>query len=384
MLKKAAAVFVVCVGLATWMSCGTTLSHFVYAATPASNQIFAYREDPNSGILTALTGSPFQASGQGIEAIAIHPSKKFLFGVNSLSNDISLFSILPKGGIIETTPAGGRTSVNPASVPRFLAIDPTGSLMYIGNVGSSNISAFSIDSGSGALTQVAKSNNCAGSPFPIGITPLNMALSPSGKTLYVTGGGNGQFGVIQIFDVTAVASGCMTPIPGPQIAPGRSPVGLAIDPTGSFLYTANKTDNTVSGYTINPDGSLTSISGFPVSGPLAGPEALLIDPSGKFLYVANAISNSPNVGSNLAAFSISSSSSTQGGGALTLLGNSPFGTASQPSFIASDPNGKYLFVGNQASPIAIQSFSLTVSNGTLTSVASYSIGNTPTSIVVLQ
>ncbi len=378
MSKKAAAVFVVCVGLATWMSCGTTVSHFVYAATPASNQIFAYREDPGSGILTALTGSPFQASGQGIEAIAIHPSKKFLFGVNSLSNDISIFSILPQGGITEVTPAGGRTSVNPASVPRFLAIDPTGSLMFIANVGSNNISVFSIDPTSGAVTQLP------GSPYPIGMTPLNMALSPSGKTLYVTGGGNGAFGIIQIFDVTGVTNGTMTPIPGPQIAPGRSPVGLAVDPTGSFLYTANKTDNTVSGYTINADGSLTSISGFPVSGPLAGPEALLIDPSGKFLYVANAISNSPNVGSNLAAFSISGSGSTQGGGALTLLGNSPFGTASQPSFIASDPNGKYLFVGNQASPIAIQSFSLTVSNGTLTSVASYSIGNTPTSIVVLQ
>ena len=378
MLKKAAAVFVVCVGLATWISCGTTVSHFVYAATPASNQIFAYREDPNSGVLTALAGSPFRASGQGIEAIAIHPSKKFLFGINSLTNDISFFSISAQGGITEVTPPGGRTSVSPASVPRFMAIDPTGSLMYIANVGSNNISVFSIDPTSGAVTQLQ------GSPYPIGMTPLNMALSPSGKTLYVTGGGNGAFGIVQIFDVTGVTNGTMTPIPGPQIAPGRSPVGLAIDPTGSFLYTANKTDNTVSGYAINPDGSLASIPGFPVSGPLAGPEALLIDPSGKFLYVANAISNSSNVGSNLAAFSISGSGSTQGGGALTLLGNSPFGTASQPSFIASDPNGKFLFVGNQASPIAIQSFSLTISNGTLTSVASYSIGNTPTSIAVLQ
>jgi 6-phosphogluconolactonase len=378
MLKKAAAVFVVCVGLATWISCGIMVNHFVYAATPASNQILAYREDPNSGVLTALAGSPFEASGQGIEAIAVHPSKKFLYGVNSLSNDISLFSISTVGVIAEDIPAGGRTSVSPATVPRFLAIDPTGSLMYIANVGSNNISVFSIDPTSGTATQLP------GSPFPIGITPLNMALSPSGQTLYVTGGGSGNFGVIEIFDVTGVTGGTVTPIPGPQIAPGRSPVGLAIDPTGSFLYTANKIDNTVSGYTINSDGSLTSIPGFPVSGPLAGPQALLIDPSGKFLYVANAISNSPNVASNLSAFSISSSGSTQGGGALTLLGNSPFGTASQPSFIASDPNGKYLFVGNQAGAISIQSFSLTPSNGTLTSVALYPIGSTPTSIAVLQ
>jgi len=98
---------------------------------------------------------------------------------------------------------------------------------------------------------------------------------------------------------------------------------------------------------------------------------MLIDNSGKYLYVANGLSN------NLTALSISS------GGALTLLGNSPFGTASQPNFIASDPSGKHLFVGNQVGP-AIESFRLDTGTGTLTSVASYSVGNVPSSIVVGQ
>jgi len=198
------------------------------------------------------------------------------------------------------------------------------------------------------------------------MTPLNMALLPSGNALYVTGGGSGPQGIIQIF---TLSSGVLHPIPGPANPPGRSPVGLVIDATGSFLYTANSQDNTVSGFSIAADGSLTQISGFPISGTLAGPDALLIDKSGKFLYVANGGSN------NLAAFSIGS------GGALNLLGNSPFGTASQPNFIASDPTGRYIFVGNQVSPV-IQSFNLNPGTGTLTSVASYSVGNTPSSIVV--
>jgi 6-phosphogluconolactonase len=96
---------------------------------------------------------------------------------------------------------------------------------------------------------------------------------------------------------------------------------------------------------------------------------LLIDKSGKYLYVANQGSG------NASAYSIGSD------GGLTLLTTSPFATGSQPSFIASDSSGKYLFVGNQSSPV-IQSFSLDTGSGTLTSIGSYSVPATPTSIVI--
>jgi len=95
-----------------------------------------------------------------------------------------------------------------------------------------------------------------------------------------------------------------------------------------------------------------------------------VDNSGKYLFVANEGSN------NVAGYSIDSD------GGLTILTNSPFGTNSQPSFIASDPGGNYLFVGNQASGAMIQSFNLATSSGTLTTVQSYSVGNAPTSIAV--
>jgi len=243
MLKKAAALLVVCVSVATWVSCGTTVSHFVYASTPASNQIAAYREDPNSGVLTALAGSPFEA-GNGVEAIALHPTKKFLYAVNSFSSDISLFTVSTLGAITEMMP---RTPVTPGGTnPKFLAIDTAGSFLYVGNIGSNNISVFSIDASSGDLKEIS------GSPFPIGMTPLNMALAPNGNVLYVTGGGSGQQGIIQIFTLTA---GVLSPIAGPAVPPGRSPVGLVINSGGSILYTANRLDNTISGYSIATDGS---------------------------------------------------------------------------------------------------------------------------------
>jgi 6-phosphogluconolactonase (cycloisomerase 2 family) len=49
----------------------------------------------------------------------------------------------------------------------------------VANPGSSNISAFSIDSTSGALTQIS------GSPFDAGSNPVFVVLDASSKSLYV-------------------------------------------------------------------------------------------------------------------------------------------------------------------------------------------------------
>jgi 6-phosphogluconolactonase len=354
MLKKAAALFLVCASMAIWVSCGVTSSRYLYAAIPASNEIVVYREDPNSGILTQLAGSPITA-GPAVQSIVIHPSKKFLLAANAGEGDVSLFTISTTGGLNEVTP---RTVVGTA--PTLLAMDSAGTFLYVGNSGSLNISVFAINAGTAppTLTQVA------GSPFSIGMSPINIQVSPSGGFLYVTG--TGSPGFIEAFSLN---QGVPSVVSGTPFFTGTGPYGLAVASSGGFLYTANKLDNSISEFTINSDGSLTQFSNSPIGEQYSGPVALLIDKSGKYMYVANQGST------NLAAYSIGSD------GALTLLTNSPFATKAQPSVIATDSGGKYLFVGNQSSPV-VQSFSLDTSSGTLTSVNTYSLPGTPTSIAV--
>lgn len=358
MLKRVAALMVVCAGIATWMACTTgTSSHFVYATIPAANTVLAYREDPNSGVLTPLVGSPFTTgTSTAPQALLIHPSKKFLYVANSQENDISLFTIGGDGALTEVTPR----TVTGGTTPMLLAVDTAGSFLYVANAVSNSISVFAIDAGSGALSVVS------GSPYPIGISPISMKVVPSGNFLYV-GGGPGSAGLIEVFSVSA---GALSAI-GAFSTDGTSPYGLAIDPTGAYLYAANKDSNSIAEFTIDSTGGLTPISGSPVGETFTAPLALLIDPSGKFLYVANQGSN------NIAGYSIAS------GGALTVLTDSPYSVGNQPSSLAADPNGKYLFAGNQTSA-AIQVYSLDASAGTLGSLATYSTGNTATSIAVLQ
>jgi 6-phosphogluconolactonase len=358
MLKKAAAVLLVCASIAAWVGCGTTTSNFLFAAIPASNEIVIFREDPNSGALTQLAGSPITA-GQAVQSLALHPTKKYLYAANSgatPTGTVSLFDIGSTGALTEQTPR-----FNVGTAPTLLAMDSSGSFLYVGNSGSFDISVFSIDASSGKLMTVAQSGG--GATAPIGLSPLNMQLSPSGNTLFVTGQAIVGQGTIEAFPVSNGILGA--PVVS---ATGNAPYGLAIDSSGAHLYTANKIDNSVSAFSINSDNSLTLIS--TTGETFTGPVGLFIDKSGKYLYVANSQSSG-----NLAGFSIGSN------GDLTLLVNSPFATGSQPSFVTGDSAGKYLFVGNQSTPV-VQSFSLDPGTGTLTSVSSYSVPGTPTSIVI--
>ena len=246
-------------------------------------------------------------------------------------------------------------------------MDPAGSFLYVMNAGSSNISVFSIDSGSGALTQITNS------PSSIGLTPLNMQLSPSGSFLFVSvaGGTAGtNNGSVAAYSVNGGALSLL----GVTSTGGVNPYGLAIDPSGTYLYAANYGSNSISVFTIGSSGSLAEVQGSPIAAGYSGPITMTFDPSGKYLYVANQVSN------NVAAYSITSAGLPAA--LTTSTTTNAFGTESSPSFLVAEPSGKYLFVGNQGASAGIQEFS--VSNGSLTALSTYGVGNTPSSIAVLK
>ncbi|HVI09377.1 MAG TPA: beta-propeller fold lactonase family protein [Candidatus Binatia bacterium] len=366
MLEKVMALLLAVGAVGVCAGCGTTSSHYLYATVPNQNQVLAYREDPNSGVLTEITGSPY-AVGDGANSIVLHPSGNFAYVANpgQQENDISLFDINRNGGYLTEIPP--RTTVEPATLPEFLAMDPSGAFLYAADAGTYDISSFSIDSSSGALTPVS------GSPFLIGQSPLSIALTPGGNFLYVGIGGVGtRDGFIYGFSVNA---GVLTSI-GTFDSGGSNPNALAVDPTSSYLYVANSASNSVAIYTISSTGLLGPVSGSPLNDGYTTPNFLILDPAGKFLYVADQGSN------NVAAFTITNGLPT----ALTTSTTSnAYSTEKGPTVLAMDPNGKYLFVGNQGGGAGIQSFSIdTNSSITLTPLFTYGVGNTVSSIAVLQ
>ena len=359
MLQKALVMLFVVAGIAIGTGCGTTANQYVYATLPDANQVIAYREDPNSGVLTQIAGSPY-AVGDGVNSIVIHPSGKFLYTSNpgQGENDISLFTIGGNGTLIE----GSRTTVLPNTLPEILQMDPAGNFLYVANFGSNTISVFSIDSSTGALT--------FSSQVATGIAPQSMILSPSGNFLYVSLT-NQPYGFIEGF---SISSGVLTPI-APVNTDNPDPDALAIDPSGTHLYVANSSaSSSISIFTIDSAGGLAEVAGSPISDTYTNPLSLVLDPTGTYLYVANQGS------SNIAAYSIDTSTGLPAI-LTTTTTTGAFATESNPSYVVVDPSGKYLFVGNTGSGAGVQVFS--VAAGNLTAVQTYIVGNRASSIAVL-
>ena len=138
---------------------------FLYATISSSfmgtsTAVYAYSIDATSGALTTVSGSPFPAGENPVSA-AVDVSGRFLFVANNANtangNSVSAFSIDPNSGVL-TAVAGSPFATSP--FPLFVAVDPSGQYLYVGLDGSPGIAAFVIDQTTGGLAPMA------GAPFP--------------------------------------------------------------------------------------------------------------------------------------------------------------------------------------------------------------------------
>jgi len=275
-------------------------------ATLPVGSVSAYIIDAASGALTPVAGSPFPA-GTLSRSITVDPSGRFAYVANSMSNNVSAYTIdATSGALTAVTGSPFAAETGPASV----TVDPSGRFAYVANGdlgGSNNVSAYTIDAATGALTLVA------GSPFAAGTGPLSVTVDPSGKFAYVANSGFfGGASNVSAYTIDAT-SGALTPIAGSPFAAGTGPLSVTVDPSDRFVYVANFSSNNVSAYTIvATSGALTAVAGSPFAA-TPSPRSVTVDPSGQFAYVANLGSD------NVSAYTIDAAT-----GALTAVAGSPF------------------------------------------------------------
>jgi 6-phosphogluconolactonase (cycloisomerase 2 family) len=165
----------------------------------------------------------------------------------------------------------------PSGANLYLAIDPTDQFLFSSVADPpGGVAAFTIDSLTGALMQVA------GSPFRADpnstVQPGQIVVDASGKFVYVTLVQSSQ---VAGFSIT-MPGGALTPVPGSPFPAGNGP--LTLTAANEFLYVSNLMDETLSGYTIDfVTGMLTPLanSPFPIR---AG--ATTSDTFGDFLFVS--------------------------------------------------------------------------------------------------
>ncbi len=229
---------------------------FAYVVDFQDGNVSGYTINATTGVLTPIPGSPFPA-GVFPQSVALDPTGKFGYVANienGFHGDISAYMINATTGALMPIPGSPfAAGLEPASV----AVHPMAKFAYVANTGNNDVSAYTINATTGALTPIP------GSPFPAGAGPTSVVVDPTGKFAYVANffasGGNGVSG----YTINAT-TGVLMPIPGSPFPAGVSPVSVAVDPTGKFAYVANDGSADVSGYMINPiTGVLTAIPGSP-------------------------------------------------------------------------------------------------------------------------
>jgi 6-phosphogluconolactonase len=312
---------------------------------PDGPQIIGYRIAVN-GALQALKGSPFNLVGGS--TIVFTPNGQFAY--SNLGSEFSFNSTTGALAQIGAVDTGG--------IHEDIAIDPTGSFVYILN--ASTISAFSVDKTSGALAEIA------GSPFDSGESDglYSEAVSPDGKFLFVTTFVTGDSGFTAVFSIDAT-SGALTPVVGsPFISSGGSTI---VDSTSQYLYVGGGLN--LAAYSIDSaTGVLTSLPGSPYTLP-APINLFTLDPTANFLYASLFATGEAYVGaSGIITFSINSAT-----GALTqIFTDGSFGEQVEAVAITSGNKPvvytpKFAYVANQGSR-SISEWTIN-STGALTAVS---------------
>jgi 6-phosphogluconolactonase len=355
----------------TGSSCPTNTGDYLYVANSGNTNIAGFGVS-SAGALSALSGSPYNNSVAAI-SLAVTPANTFLYA--GTTNGTYGYTINSNGSI---------TALNSGAVlaqdllATAMQVDSTGSYLLAAGIAVSNqeqaIGVYTIDTTTGLLTAVNGSPvtlYTGSASTPTVVSPTAMLITPNNSFVYVS---LAQLGV-QVLTFDSSAGGALSPGSTPTYLPplstSTSPVdiGLASDPNSYFLFVAEQNTG-LRVFSIGTSGGLTGVSGSPYAVG-TGPTGVTLDPTGSYVYVANKGSN------NISAFTLTSAS-----GKLTAVSGSPFASGGiYPIAMVNDNQKKYLAVINSGSNGSsgnndLQLFSFdTTTDGKLDPVSSASAGN---------
>jgi 6-phosphogluconolactonase (cycloisomerase 2 family) len=334
---------------------------FAYSVSDDST-IAIFSADVASGRLQRKGYIAAVAGEIGPEKLIVHPSSKFLYVPNSISNNLSAYTIdLSTGWLtpLAPTPLG--------SGPHQMVIDPTGRIAYVSNRGSDQIRVYSIDAVTGALTAI-------GSPVATGTQPSALALDPSGKLLFVALRGDpttGAGSAISVFDVDPQTGAIALAAQSLTLGTAK-PIGLNVDPGQSRLYVIEESAASLASFHFDPaTGALETIDARALG---AQPSDSTVHPIGNFAFVSDF--NTTSQAGTVAVVRIdpSSGSLSDGGSAASGL---------HPTSVTIDPTGKFVYVtGHDTSDIT--EFAIDASSGALTPVDEVLTRIGPTDFAIAQ
>jgi 6-phosphogluconolactonase len=253
----------------------------------AATGVFVYFINSDGSLTTPSTGS--QPAGVFASAMTVSPDGQWLIVLDGTTQQLDIFKI--------TASTGALTSVqNPTTYsiqsgvwqPSDIRISSDGTLIFaaLGTAGDV-VFTFNTTSGVAVSSQGLATGDTATGDY---------GLAVSAKTTYLYIARSGTNGGVAVYSIGS--GGSLTSVTGSPFAAGSGTFSVTLDTTGTYVYAANRTDGTISGYTIVPGTTTAGLSLTQLNGSAyasgAGVQAVGVDSTGKYL-LAVAVNGGPDL-----------------------------------------------------------------------------------------
>ncbi len=342
-----------------------TTGDFVYVANASTSTIAAFSvATSTAGVasLSTISGSPY-ATSLIPTSIVVTPSNAFLY-VAGLGG-IYGYAINATTGALTSVASGGAVAVtNFASVS--MDVSPDGQWLFALNSDNATINEYAINTSTGALSIQASPTYSLASGAVASARMIKIA--PSGGYVFVALGTGGDL----VYPFTTSTGTLGTPLVLNLGSTTTSDNALAVNSTSTYLYIARSGSSTgLAVYTIGTGGALNAVTGSPFAAG-NGPYDVQLDSTGKYVYVAN------RTDGTISGFLIGT------GSVLTALSGSPYASGSLVRSLVRDNSDTYLLAAaSGGSPdLTMYSFDATLA-GKLNTVVTATTGTDPTGALMV-
>ena len=250
----------------------TDLQPLKIAINPAGTLLYTINQpgsisgfsiNATTGCLTAISTTPTDATGRGI---TIDQSGQFVYVVTG-GGGIDAFQIGASGTLTRLAIAGfdsGTTTMLAVkAVPTFEV------LMATDGGSTNNLRTFNINTGSGVLTPIVTTAPGSSPATPSAIA-FNTPLNATTPLFYIANTGSNNLTVNTVDATGAIGAASLT------VPVAMGPIDLAVDPTGKFLYVANNGSSTVSVLNANITAANTTTALISTSPTGGGPASVVV------------------------------------------------------------------------------------------------------------
>jgi 6-phosphogluconolactonase len=306
------------------------------------------------------------------------PSSKPEFAYALTDFAVSMYTVDScTGAFRATSPASVATGYAlPQQGAEQMVVDPRGRFAYVANLVSNatdlaTISMYTINATTGVLTPTSPAT------VPTGFFPQGIAIDPLGRFVYTA---NTDDSTVSMFTINQT-TGLLTPTSPATVFTGGIPFQVVVAPSGKFAYVVNNlsggemTDG-VWQYTINPTtGILTQNTPATIAAGNA-PTEIAVDPTSRFAYVVNRLDNTVSM------FTIDPGTGNLAPNSTASNPTATIATGTEPFRIDFDPTGKFVYVTNEGSAASIYTVNSdgTLINAGVTGVASGALSTAITAV----